>query len=55
MAQVGKDARRAGGTVRYERHRPETTLLYQLVGEYYPYRCSILPEQSVRFDSDASF
>ena len=36
MAQVGKDAQRAGGTVRYERHRPETTLLYQLVEEYYP-------------------
>jgi ribosomal protein S27E len=26
----------AGGTVRYERHRPETTLLYQLVERHYP-------------------
>lgn len=36
MAQVSKDAHRAGGTVCYQRHRPETTLLYQLVEEYYP-------------------
>jgi hypothetical protein len=26
----------AGGAVRYERHRPETTLLYQLVARHYP-------------------
>jgi len=36
MAQAGKDASPAGGAVRYERHRPETTLLYQLVDEHYP-------------------
>ncbi len=36
MAQAGKDASPAGGAVRYARHRPETTLLYQLVNEYYP-------------------
>ena len=36
MAQAGKDASPAGGAVRYARHRPETTLLYQLVDEYYP-------------------
>ena len=36
MAQAGKDASPAGGVVRYARHRPETTLLYQLVDEYYP-------------------
>jgi len=36
MAQVGKDAHRAGGTVPYERHRPESTILYQLVEEYFP-------------------
>ena len=35
MAQAGKDASPAGGAVRYARHRPETTLLYQLVDEYY--------------------
>ena len=27
---------RAPGPVRYERHRPETTLLYQLVERHYP-------------------
>jgi len=31
---AGKDA--GEGTVRFERHRPEQTLLYQLVEEYYP-------------------
>ena len=36
MAQAGKDASPAGGAVRYARHRPENTLLYQLVDEYYP-------------------
>ncbi len=36
MAQAGKDASPAGGAVRYARHRPETTLLYQLVDAYYP-------------------
>jgi len=30
------DASPAGGTVRYERHRPENTLLYQLVDAHYP-------------------
>ncbi len=36
MAQAGKDASPVGGAVRYERHRPETTLLYQLVDAHYP-------------------
>lgn len=36
MAQAGKDASPAGGAVRYERHRPKTTLLYQLVDAHYP-------------------
>ena len=31
---AGKDA--SEGLVRYERHRPEQTLLYQLVEQYYP-------------------
>jgi len=31
MALAGMDASPAGGAARYERHRPETTLLYQLV------------------------
>ena len=36
MAQAGKDASPGGGLYRYERHRPETTLLYRLVDEHYP-------------------
>ena len=36
MAQAGMDASPAGGAVRYERHRPENTLLYQLVDAHYP-------------------
>ena len=35
MVQAGKDASPVGGAVRYERHRPETTLLYQLVDVHY--------------------
>ena len=31
---AGKDA--SEGLVRFERHRPEQTLLYQLVEQYYP-------------------
>jgi hypothetical protein len=30
-----KDARREG-TVKYERHKPEQTLLYQIIEKYYP-------------------
>ncbi|MDH3468829.1 MAG: hypothetical protein OES26_23530 [Gammaproteobacteria bacterium] len=36
MAQAGKDVSPAGGAVRYECHRPETTVLYRLVDEHYP-------------------
>ncbi len=36
MARAGMDASPAGGAVRYERHRPENTLLYQLVEAHYP-------------------
>ena len=36
MVQAGTDASPASGAVRYERHRPETTLLYQLVDAHYP-------------------
>ncbi len=32
---AGREASPGGG-VRYQRHRPERTLLYQLVEEYYP-------------------
>jgi len=33
---AGREASRDGGSVEYERHRPERTLLYQLVEEFYP-------------------
>jgi len=33
---AGREASPGGGVVRYERHHPEHTLLYQLVEEYYP-------------------
>ena len=33
---AGRDASHGDGIVRYEYHRPERTLLYQLVEEYYP-------------------
>ena len=36
MQSPGKDTRAAGSAVPYERHRPETTLLYQLVEAHYP-------------------
>ena len=36
MIQAGKDASPVGGEVRDERHRPETTLLQQLVDSRYP-------------------
>ena len=39
---AGRDARPvAGNAVYYERHRPEQTLLYQIVEEYYPGHPSI--------------
>ncbi len=33
---VGKEASPGIGVPRFERHRPEQTLLYQLVDRYYP-------------------
>lgn len=33
---AGREASPGGGIVRYERHCPERTLLYQLVEDYYP-------------------
>jgi hypothetical protein len=32
---IVKDARREG-TVKYERHKPEQTLIYQIIEKYYP-------------------
>ena len=33
---AGREARAGVAASRYERHRPECTLLYQLVEDYYP-------------------
>ena len=33
---VGREASSGDGVSRYERHRPERTLLYQLIEEHYP-------------------
>ena len=33
---AGREASRGERAPRYERHRPERTLLYQLIEEYYP-------------------
>jgi hypothetical protein len=33
---AGREASSGGGAPPYVRHRPERTLLYQLVAEYYP-------------------
>jgi len=33
---AGRNARPVGNAVYYERHRPERTLLYQIIEEYYP-------------------
>jgi hypothetical protein len=32
-------------TGRYQRHRPEQTLLYQIVDEYYPVFAGLMAEQ----------
>jgi hypothetical protein len=33
---IGREASSGDGVSRYERHRPERTLLYQLIEEHYP-------------------
>ena len=33
---AGREASQDGGSVEYERHRPERTLLYQLIEAHYP-------------------
>ena len=38
-------AGRAGGAVPYQRHRPEQTLLYQIVEQYYPAFAALMAEQ----------
>ena len=42
---AGREASSGVGAARYERHRPEQTLLYQLVQEYYPAFKAHLVEQ----------
>jgi ribosomal protein S27E len=42
---AGREASAGVGAARYERHRPERTLLYQLVQEYYPAFKAHLAEQ----------
>jgi ribosomal protein S27E len=41
---IVKDARREG-TVKYERHKPEQTLLYQIIEKYYPQFLSHMGQQ----------
>jgi ribosomal protein S27E len=41
---IVKDARREG-TVKYERHKPEQTLLYQIIEKYYPQFLSHMGKQ----------
>jgi hypothetical protein len=46
MPQVAaRMASRDRGVGRYQRHRPEQTLLYQIVDEYYPAFTTYLTEQ----------
>ncbi len=42
---AGREASAGEGAVRYARHRPERTLLYQLVKEYYPAFVSAMAAQ----------
>lgn len=42
---VARMASRERGTGRYQHHRPEQTLLYQIVDEYYPAFAAHLAEQ----------
>ena len=42
---VARTASRAEDAGRYQRHRPEQTLLYQIVAEYYPAFAELMAEQ----------
>ena len=42
---AGATAERAGGAAPYQRHRPEHTLLYQIVEQYYPAFAALMAEQ----------
>ena len=46
---AGREASPGGGAFRYARHRPERTLLYQLVEEYYPAFLSQLAAEGTEF------
>jgi len=45
MAQSLQNVRIHKDSVRYQRHRPEKTLLYQIVDEYYPSFAALMAEQ----------
>ena len=45
LQATGKEASPGTGALRYERHRPEHTLLYALIKEYYPVFESLCAEQ----------
>jgi len=42
---AGAIAERGGGAAPYQRHRPEHTLLYQIVEQYYPAFAALMAEQ----------
>jgi hypothetical protein len=42
---AGATSERAGGAAPYQRHRPEHTLLYQIVQKYYPAFAGLMAEQ----------
>jgi hypothetical protein len=42
-----KDARKEG-TVKYERHKPEQTLLYQIIEKYYPQFLNLIRQNLIR-------
>jgi hypothetical protein len=50
---AGREARPGHGVHRYERHRPEQTLLYQFVEQYYPAFVDQLAAQGATFSSSA--
>ena len=45
---AARTASRDRDTGRYQSHRPEQTLLYQIVDEYYPAFAALMAEQGCR-------
>lgn len=50
-AAVARMASQDGDAGRYQRHRPEQTLLYQIVDEYYPAFAVLIAEQGKELPS----